>query len=223
MAASIIKALFSPISVVVNFYTIHVGRYCLKLICSNFLESFLSWRTMLVDLGLEIGHEKKIVWTWWSFKIAMQRNDNMSRKHIPHQFHQCLTRCMGCCFILLKPHILKVMKQFARFRLSEVTKHGTVTKTFLKWSIHQTASTLGSLRFRTCPSKIGCPRIHYNLIGIRTASIKHETNAEGTMRSYWKSAIWNKQLHNKFLPFTWLRLNLLNNFFLFQVYKMYFI
>lgn len=76
-------------------------------------------------------------------------------------------------------------------------------KNFLEM-IHSsnTPSTLGSLRFRTCPSKIGCPRIHYYLIGIRTTSIKHETNAEGTMRSYWISAIWNKQLHNKFLPFT---------------------
>lgn len=142
----------------------------------------------------------------------MQRND-MSRKYIPHQCNQRLTCFMGCCFILLKPHILKVMKQFARFWPSEVTKLGTVTKNFLEMVLSSnTPSTLGlSLHFRTCPSKIGSPRTHYYLIGIRTASIKHETNAESTMRSYWISAIWNKQLHNKFLPFTWPRLNLLNN------------
>lgn len=159
---------------------------------------------MLVHFGPEIAHEKKILWTWWLSKIAMQRND-MSRKHIPHQCHQWLTCCMGCCFILLKPHILKVMKQFSWFWLSKVTEHGTMIKNFLEMVLSSnTPSILGlSLYFRTCSYKIWSPRIHNYLIGIRTASIKHETNADGTMISYWISAIWNKQLHNKFLPFTW--------------------
>lgn len=133
MAASIIKALFSPISVVVNFYMIYVGVTCLKIIYINFLESLLSWRTMSVTLDLRKLTRKNLM------NVVIIQNCNANKWHVQKTYfspmasvHQWFTCWRGCCFILLKPHILMVMKQIARFWLSKVTKHGTVTKNFLE-------------------------------------------------------------------------------------------
>lgn len=52
-------------------------------------------------------------------------------------------------------------------------------------------------------SKILNPRINGSLIGIRVALFKRKRNAEGALSSYWRSAVLNKLLLDKIVPFIW--------------------
>jgi hypothetical protein len=118
---------------------------------------------MLVYLGFEVATEKKIarcqIWRMRRLPDVPTQGDNMSRKHFSENSERT-TRCVGCCSILLKPHILCSMfiEKIIQFRPEKVLYHCTIPI-----GGHRYSSIVLLKKVRTPHTKLKHSTTHSNL------------------------------------------------------------
>jgi hypothetical protein len=125
MAAFIVDTLIEPLPVLFHDAMGHFEQNGSNFLGYRLLKTFQNLGTMLVYLGFEVAPEKKIAWgqIWRARRptdITMQ-GDKMPRKHFSDNSERT-TRCVGCCTILLKPHIFCFMliEKIIQFRPEKV-------------------------------------------------------------------------------------------------------
>jgi hypothetical protein len=125
VAAFIVHTLIEPFLVVFHDPVGHFGQNGSNFLGYRLLKSFQSLGTMLVYLGFEVAPEKKIAhgqtWQMWRPPNVTTQGDDMPRKHFSENSYRT-TRCVGCCTILLKPHIFCSMfiEKIIQFRTEKV-------------------------------------------------------------------------------------------------------